>query len=527
MCNLVPVIRVTVFGATVVFANTAINAQECDPIETSKLLASDGSEGALFGNSIAMFGDTALIGAQADDNRANAAGAAYVYRYDGSHWVRGAKLLAADRTKEDYFGSAVALWRDTALIGASGDGYSGSAYVFRFDGQRWNEEVKLYASDGGEFDRFGEALALVGDTAIIGVRWDENENGMWAGSAYVFKYDGLEWVEDAKLLASDGVPADFFGTSVALSGKSVLVGAPVGYGMQPYAGSAYLYRYNGLQWVEDAKMTPSDGAEGDHFGTSVALLGDTALIGAPADEDNGPWTGSVYFFGYDGAEWVERGKLLASDGAEDDGFGWSIAISKDTALIGTRSEDDDGEYPGSTYVFRYDGTHWIEEAKLMASDGDGMDFFGRAVALQADVALIGAVGDDDLGAHSGATYIFDLNCPDCLNLNVENLVAGEVAELTITGGTPGGRAITVFGFEHGYSVIDDIYGTCATFLIKGMKQRRRVIGPSNRIFDADGKITFFLEIPSDKSGVRGLFQSAHRNTCPDECMSNLVEMVVG
>ena len=203
-----------------------------------------------------------------------------------------------------------------------------------------------------------------------------------------------------KLIASDGAAYDYFGFSVSLSadGQTALIGTEMD------GNSAYVFDWNGSAWIERAKLVASDGAAGDYFGYSVSLSADgqTALIGAYTNDDNGSNSGSAYVFDWNGSAWIERAKLVASDGAANDYFGFSVSLSADgqTALIGAYG--DDGK--GSTYVFDWNGSAWIERAKFVASDGAAGDSFGSSVSLSADgqTALIGAYMND----RKGSAYVF-------------------------------------------------------------------------------------------------------------------------
>ncbi len=172
--------------------------------------------------------------------------------------------------------------------------------------------------------------------------------------------------ETAKLLASDGAVEDFLGVSVAISGDVAIVGAYGDDDHGTYSGSAYVYRFDGINWVEEQKLLASDGAAGDWFGFSVAISGDAAIVGAMLDEDNGNASGSAYLYRFDGMTWAQEQKLLASDGAAGDRFGWSVAISGDVSIVGAYGDDDNGFFSGSAYVYRFDGVTWVEEQKLLA-----------------------------------------------------------------------------------------------------------------------------------------------------------------
>lgn len=263
-------------------------------------------------------------------------------------------------------------------------------------------EVKLTASDGAAGDMFGASVSHSAGVALIAALADD-DNGQDSGSAYIYRYNGSDWVEEAKLLASDGSVGDYFGSSVSLLGEVALIGADSDDDNGLDSGSAYVFRFNGSSWVEEAKLTASDGAAGDLFGNAVSLSGDVALIGANYDDDNGAFSGSAYLFRFDGNSWVEEAKLIASDGAAFDEFGSAVALSGNKALVGAYG---DSGITGSAYVFRMEGTHWVEEAKLTAAGGVTGDFFGTSVALHDEVALIGAFGVDDVGSDSGAAYVF-------------------------------------------------------------------------------------------------------------------------
>ena len=211
-------------------------------------------------------------------------------------------------------------------------------------------EVKILPIDGAPGDEFGQSVSISGDYAIVGARWDD-DNGMMSGSAYIFQRDGSNWIEEQKLLATDGAEGDWFGHSVSISGDCVIVGA-VGdddYGL--VSGAAYIFRREGTSWIEDQKLTSSDGAQGDNFGMSVSISGDYAILGAPFDDDNGMMSGSAYIFRRDSTIWLEEEKLTASDGAAEDLFGFSVSISGDYAIVGAFQDDDSGDLSGSAYIF--------------------------------------------------------------------------------------------------------------------------------------------------------------------------------
>ncbi|HUU83569.1 MAG TPA: hypothetical protein VM243_08700 [Phycisphaerae bacterium] len=377
--------------------------------EVAKLLAADGAAGDAFGFAVGVSADTALIGAYGDNASGDESGSAYIFHFDGTSWVEQQKLLASDGAASDRFGYAVGVASDTALIGAYGDdANTGSAYVFRFDRSMWGEQAKLVASDGEPGDHFGVSVALSGDAVVLGAPFD-GDNGPAAGAAYVFRYNGASWVEEQKLLASGGAPWDLLGVAVAISGDTAVIGAPWDEDNGWRSGSAYVFRFDGSTWVQQPKLLASDGAGGDCFGAAVALSGDTAVIGAPTDQHDGWPLGSAYIFRFDGWTWVEQAKLVAPDAEWGDEFGVRVAIEGDTAVIGLGRIDESGERWGGAYVFRYDGSSWPQVARVLASDGEGGDHFGRSVAIAGDTAVVGAYGDGDNGPDSGSACVFDLD----------------------------------------------------------------------------------------------------------------------
>lgn len=356
-----------------------------------------------------------------------------------------AKLLAADGAEPENFGYSVAVDGDFAVIGAWADDdngdRSGSAYVYRDNGSSWIQMAKLLPGDGDTNDRFGWSVAISGDNVLIGAR-SVNDYGTGSGAAYVFRRDDNgtpadpgddTWVEQQKLWASDPAGGDYFGWSVAILADNAVIGAFYDDDNGTSSGSAYVFRRDDQgtpldpsddTWVEHQKLLPSDGDEFDWFGCAVGLSGDNAVIGAYKDEDLGGGSGSAYIFRRDDSGtpldpsddlWGEQDKLLASDGAGGDYFGIAVAISGDNAIIGAPRNHDLGSYSGSAYVFRRDdsGTPldpsddtWIEQEKLLDYFGDNGDFFGQAVSISGDVLVSGSYLDDNRNPNAGSVSVF-------------------------------------------------------------------------------------------------------------------------
>ncbi|MHC4414298.1 MAG: S8 family serine peptidase [Planctomycetota bacterium] len=401
-------------------AHAAIEVALCTPSDQLVLDSPDVAAGDEFGHSVAMSGEVAVIGVVSDDDNGDDSGSAYVFRFDGSNWEQEQKLLPDDGGAGNEFGHAVAISGEVAVVGARSDDdngdASGSAYVFRFDGSTWLQEQKLLPDDGSPGDEFGVSVALEGDVALIGAR-KHDHSGTAAGSAYAFRFDGSTWAQEQELLADDGEASDFFGFAVDVSGDTALIGASGDDDNGSGAGSAYVFGFNGSIWTQEQKLAPDDGDGGDSFGRAVGLSGETAVVGVYRDEDNGGLSGSAYVFGFDGSSWLEESKLLPADGTAGDSFGYAVDVSGETVVVGAFKDDDLGSNSGSAYVFGFDGSNWVEERKLRADDGAADDSFGNAVAVSGGTAVIGAFRADQNGPISGAAYVFPDRPPDDCNGN--------------------------------------------------------------------------------------------------------------
>lgn len=389
---------------------------QIDPLvwlQQAKLTASGDTSDDRFGSSVMIDGNTAIIGVPYDDEKGTGSGSAYVFTRTGTAWTQQAKLLATDGTANSQFGTSVSVSGDTAVIGAVGDNdqgtSSGSAYVFTRTGSTWAQQAKLTANDSMDFDGFGNSVVIDGNTALIGASLDDDNTKIDSGSAYVFTRTGSTWSQQAKLFASDNMPEDLFGNSVALSKDTAIIGAPYnGSNKGNGVGSAYVFVRTGSTWIQQAKLVASNGAAHDFFGWSVSLSGDTSLIGVFNNDEIGKEPGSAYVFTHTGSTWSQQAKLFASDDTASSQFGTSVSISNNTALIGASSGNGNDNNSGVAYIFTRTGTTWAQQEKLAADDSLEYDYFGISVALSDDTALIGAMlnnnGKNNLGP--GAAYVF-------------------------------------------------------------------------------------------------------------------------
>ena len=390
-------------------------------IAPSKLTASDGLRGDEFGYSVAVDGDTAVIGAYQDDHTdaGGNAGSAYVFTKVSGVWSQVAKLTASDGDTSDEFGYSVAVSGETVVVGAhlddhtDGDGDTdddeGAAYVFTKPFTGWadmTQTAKLTAFGAAASDEFGISVAVDGNTVLVGAH--QYESGK--GAAYVFTKPYTGWAdsnETAKFIASDAAANDEFGISVALDGDTAVIGAyhddhtddgnTIG-----NAGSAYVFTKVSGVWSQKAKLIAVDGAANDEFGISVAVNGDTVVVGARQDDTS---NGAAYVFTEVSGVWKHVAKLTADDGAANDEFGISVAVDGDTIVVGAHQDDNNGDLSGSAYVFTRDSAGgWRQRDKLTASDGEAGDRYGYSVGVSGDTVVVGAYSDDRNEANTGAAY---------------------------------------------------------------------------------------------------------------------------
>lgn len=383
--------------------------------QQAKLTASDKAASSYFGTSVALAGDMAFVGAAYTSTVGSGpAGGAYVFLRSGGGWSQSAKLsLTGDSAAGDAFGASVAIQGNRAVIGASNDNTAagadaGSAYVLTRSGTIWTTEARLHAGDGTAQDSFGNSVSLDDDTIVVGAILDAVDQINYStGSAYVFVRTDSGWSQQAKLIAGDVDSLDYFGCSVSVDGDLALIGS---YWDRSRRGSAYIFARNGNTWTQQAKLIDPDGRSEDNLGLQVCLSGTTALVAAATDDDLGNASGSVFVFTAEDTTWTQQAKLQSSDGSQFDYFGSSLAFSGNTALIGASGGSGDSTYPGSAYVFTRTGSTWSQQSRLQAADASAEDFFGSSVALDGNVAVVGAERDDVSGMiSSGSAYVFQFN----------------------------------------------------------------------------------------------------------------------
>jgi hypothetical protein len=406
-------------GTPVPRANVAASATF--QTQLAEVASCGGAPRDLFGYKVAVSGDTAVVSTPYHKVGASARqGAAYVFVRSGAIWVQQAELTASDGAEGDSFGYSVAMSDGMVVVGApnhrvGANENQGAAYVFVRKGATWTQQPVLTVTDGRAGEFFGVSVALSGSTVLIGTNGSDVSANEAQGAAYVFVQSGTSWTRQAKLTVSDGATYDFFGWSVALDGGTALIGAPRATpGTNAHEGAAYVFVQSGTAWTRQARLTARDGAVDEGFGWDVALSGTTAIIGLFQHKVD-----AAYIFAQSGASWPEQAVLVVRDG-EINYPGNSVAISAGTAIVGVGGRRISSSFSqGAAHVFVQSGAAWPEQAVLTASDGAGSywdgspggyfpgDNLGYSVAINKGIAVVGAI-NHQIGANyaQGAAYLF-------------------------------------------------------------------------------------------------------------------------
>ena len=343
-------------------------------------------------------------------------GAVYVYTGSGSSWTQTAELTASDGRPDTYFGQSVSISGNTIVVGAIGDNtYHGAAYVFTGSGSSWTQAAKLVASDGAQKDFFGSSVATSGTTIVVGADGATIGLASGQGAAYVFTQSGAAWTQAAKLTASDGAAGDSFGSTVSISGNTVAVGAYfAAVNFNTGQGAAYVFTEPSSGWTsmtQTAKLTASDGGMNDFLGVSIAISGNMVVLGAYGGTVFGGNSdqGAAYVFTQPASGWTDMSQsatLTASDGQAGDYFGGSVAISGNTVVVGAWGVTL-GE--GSAYVFTQSGSTWTQTDQLTSPDDASGDSLGDAVSISGNTVVLGApLATVGQNSSQGVAYVYSL-----------------------------------------------------------------------------------------------------------------------
>jgi hypothetical protein len=463
-----------------------------DPwIQQAELTASDGGSYDHYGWSVAISGNTIVVGGVCHPGTSvdcvagysGGPGAAYVFAESAGTWSQQQELTASDGAPGDWFGESVAVDGSTIVVGAPhhevGRNVSqGAAYVFVRSGTTWGQEAELTSSDGAAGDKFGWSIAVDGSTVIVGAPHHEIGSNLGQGAAYVFAESGTTWGQGAELRASDGAAGDKFGWSVAVSGSTAIVGAILHtVGSNAGQGAAYVFVESGGMWSPQAELAASDGAANDYFGSSVAVSGGTAVVGSPGPVTfihSSKYAGGAYVFVESGTTWSQQAELTASDGVGSDNFGNSVAVDETTSTVVVGALNHavgrQGDQ-GAAYVFAQSGTTWDQQAELTASDWAGDDNFGTSVALSGSTAVAGAPWHS-VGSNKwqGTAYVFvpgpiTVTLPTTLNFANEALDNTSASKpVTLTNSSTGTLNIASITLNGDFAISST---TCRAILTAG------------------------------------------------------------
>ncbi len=370
--------------------------------------------GDAYGASMAMDGDILVIGAPGEDgdtgisdNSLTDSGAAYVFSRKRDIWVFQAYLKASDRDFDAGFGSSVAVSGSTVVVGSPRRGIpsggffpdpAGAAYVFEKVNGVWAEQAKLLGSNTGDSDNFGISVAIDADTVVIGARFEAGLGNSQtdSGAAYVFSRNGTAWTEEAYLKASGASSFDEFGTSVAVSGNTVAVGAPFQDTAGQEAGSVVIFKKE-AGWQQAVALYAPDAGAGDFFGTAIALSGEMLLVGARGEDDIAQGSGAGYVFTSSSGTWQQETRLKGLLGSQNSGFGTSVALEGERAICGAPGESKSGVNSGAIWSFHRDSGGWGSGKRILGNFQSAGDGFGGTVAVSGLKIAAGARGGDGAG----------------------------------------------------------------------------------------------------------------------------------
>jgi len=381
------------------------------PTTETKLIPPECETSDNFGRSVAIYGNHAASGAKGDDDKGGNAGAVYILNYTDKKWEVGQKVMPDDAVSNDYFGCSVAMFDQYAIFGAYGrddaGSKSGAAYLYSSSSTGWQQHQKLTADDSEYNDYFGFAVDISENYAIIGAYGDDDKGNL-AGAAYVFKRQtDNTWVQQQKLVYDQGEKTDKFGSAVAITDDYAIIGVYGDDDKGDSSGSALIFKRNQDMWILTAKLLADDGQANDYFGYDVSISGDYAVVGAyRCDDGSRENVGGAYVFKYEMDTWNFQTKLVPSQGLSNDYFGASVDIVGTRILIGAYGDDDKGSSSGASYLYILEGDQWNMMKKYVPDDGSSYDNFAFDIAIADQGLIMGAYGNDDKGSLAGAVYIY-------------------------------------------------------------------------------------------------------------------------
>ena len=403
-----PVAGVVLITLLTLFAPArSVMTQSSLTFTQTKLLAADAAQYNYFGLSVAVRGDTAIVGAYGKSDLVRNAGAAYAFTRNAGSWTQQARLGTSSPLIDAYLGATVATNGSYTAAGApyASVGAQNDGVVYLFSNATWQQQTILLPNDPDSLSQFGNALAINDNTLFVGAPMHDSF-GVNAGAVYVFTFDGVSWVQQQKLIGVDTAPGDRFGSALALNDGWLAVSAPLHSSPGSPGGAVYLFEFDGVSWVQRYKVGAPDTIAGDRFGSAIALDDGWLAVGVPLHRFVGSASGAVYLFEFNGTAWVQRQKFVASDTAGSDQFGSALALENRRLVVGAPLHNSNGPASGAVYIFERATTTWIERAKLIGSDTNAGDRLGGSISIDGNTILVGAYGDTAAGPATGAAYVF-------------------------------------------------------------------------------------------------------------------------
>ncbi len=378
--------------------------------ETARLISAQQQVMAEFGRAISVDGVRVAISAPGSYGSAWSNDAVYLFEQTESGWIQTDRLFPSQASSADYVGASVSLHGDWLAIGSPLNDQvaanSGAVAVYERVVSGWLERAWLKASDPGLHNQFGTSVGIDPEWLAVGAVW-KNVSAEQSGAVYVFHYEDDQWVESAILDSGAGIDYEHFGQDIDLDSGRLLVGSSALYA----PGAAYMFEYDGVDWSLEAVLTPSVYNDQDHFGQSVSLDGETAVIGAPMSDRSMPDAGAVYCFEYSEGVWIETQSILHDSAQADDRFGHAVSLDADLLLAGAPYSDHASPNSGTVLVYMQNSGIWTIRDRLTPSDPLYNDYFGLEIALGGHNAFCGSPFKDGSLQDSGLVYLFDLDDP--------------------------------------------------------------------------------------------------------------------
>ena len=415
-----------------------------------KIIGSDVAINDTFGKSVSVDGDTMFVGSE-NNEKGTDAGAAYIYERTNGTWTEVLKLTSPDASESDFFGHRVAVSGDVAVVTAvdedQGGNNAGAAYVYERTNGTWALASTIISQDIAALDSFGSSVAVDGERVVVGA-FANDDAGIRSGSAYVFERTNGTWGQTAKLVADDATPRDEFGLKVDISGERIVVGAHFNDETANNAGAIYVFDLANGNWTQTAKLQADDASANDEFGFDVAVDGDTIVSGSLKDDPAGDASGSAYVFELQNGDWTQTAKLTSDDGDAFDQFGRALDIDSGYIAIGSPFDDDftpaaSGGNSGSVYVFsKDDDGDWEQVDKIGAQFADEAEFFGWSVSVSGDTVVSGAYGDDEAAVLGGAVYSASIDLAPTADELFVRTPQNTPVDITLSGDSPENQPLT-------------------------------------------------------------------------------------